>query len=759
MEKIKHYSLTTPASIYDEEALTALELAGRIAAKLNEAIDLYNELSGTVDNVVSKIIPDAVMTAVDEHIRTGVFDAAISNHLNDLDKKVDNLLGSLKEGSTTLDGEVIDLRLTFEGIVEQSAGKAIREQFGTVAPMISAVPVWETGNIETASGRNYDISYRVRTKHFHARANVLGFVCPSGWSFKVFEYNKTFSFIKTTGWIKNFDMNTCTAETVYIRVLLQIDGSTESFYPSMVKGFEIVSTTTAIKDDLLNLLEIVPTWEQGTLSSENGYPSDRTNRIRSKEFLPSNYSFMMVSDPTTYQIGFACYDKDKAFISSTMFKTCPPRDLIPKNAKYIKVMIKRWDDKDITPWADTGFKMYGVMERVDKIVNDLDEIKRRTVPDFMNETLNIAYSEFYGWTLPNTTEHYRFAAHLGFNAIKGDVRITSDNVLIMNHDEGYTPTSSLHKTIIPYDASNTLSKRWIDTTFETASSLYWKEYPTDFNIEYTIPTFEDYIRICHDEGKIAYITLRDNRIQTVVSLVMQTLKKYNMVERCVINSYTFETLQEVRKYTDVIPVSQVIQHEEPLTKDVVKRLVSLGNSIVCLFFYPSTDPDALWSSSKSVIEYAQSNGVRVHMAQVKQTNDILSLKPKGVTGFQITKPWQNYTRKKYTFKATVSSAATALTVEPFFSETTPFTVDSKMVSAIKFRFDPKFVREDTEYFLMTAMGLLPCDISVRSVEDGAVYQDDPYMFKPSIDSQGRINVECVSSDTFSDGVYYITVTV
>lgn len=39
---IKHYSLTNPASIYDEEALTALELAARTAGKVNEVIDDNN---------------------------------------------------------------------------------------------------------------------------------------------------------------------------------------------------------------------------------------------------------------------------------------------------------------------------------------------------------------------------------------------------------------------------------------------------------------------------------------------------------------------------------------------------------------------------------------------------------------------------------------------------------------------------------------------------------------------------------------------
>lgn len=45
IEKLnQHYSFTTPASIHDEEAMTALELAGRQGAKINEVIEDQNNL-------------------------------------------------------------------------------------------------------------------------------------------------------------------------------------------------------------------------------------------------------------------------------------------------------------------------------------------------------------------------------------------------------------------------------------------------------------------------------------------------------------------------------------------------------------------------------------------------------------------------------------------------------------------------------------------------------------------------------------------
>lgn len=39
---VKHYSMTNPASVYDEEAMTALELAGRTANKVNQCVQAFN---------------------------------------------------------------------------------------------------------------------------------------------------------------------------------------------------------------------------------------------------------------------------------------------------------------------------------------------------------------------------------------------------------------------------------------------------------------------------------------------------------------------------------------------------------------------------------------------------------------------------------------------------------------------------------------------------------------------------------------------
>lgn len=135
--KINHYSLNNPASIYNEEALTALELAGRTAGLVNECVDNFNQLeSNTVihlneqDKAIEKMnnetMPAKVDTEVKEYVNNGTFNKVIDDSLNNLNERVDNLLGSVNEGSTSLDAEVIDIRTSAEGKVYANAGEAVR---------------------------------------------------------------------------------------------------------------------------------------------------------------------------------------------------------------------------------------------------------------------------------------------------------------------------------------------------------------------------------------------------------------------------------------------------------------------------------------------------------------------------------------------------------------------------------------------------------------------------------------------------------
>lgn len=128
-----HYSMQNVASIYDEEALTALELAGRTTAKVNECVEQVNA------------IPEKVAADVQAHIEGGDFDKQIDVYAGKVaegfqkemdafqtttEKRIDNLLGGVTEGTSTFDAEIIDARLGENGTTYQNLGQAIRTQMG-----------------------------------------------------------------------------------------------------------------------------------------------------------------------------------------------------------------------------------------------------------------------------------------------------------------------------------------------------------------------------------------------------------------------------------------------------------------------------------------------------------------------------------------------------------------------------------------------------------------------------------------------------
>lgn len=137
LEKINHYSLTNLPSIHDEEALTALELAGRTAAKTNETVVAFNTLEKetgehlkTQDDSIEKMntvtMPAKVKAEMQARIDDGTFDEKIDASLGGLNARVNNLLGSLNEGSTTMDAEIVDARTSVDGYAMGVLGDAQR---------------------------------------------------------------------------------------------------------------------------------------------------------------------------------------------------------------------------------------------------------------------------------------------------------------------------------------------------------------------------------------------------------------------------------------------------------------------------------------------------------------------------------------------------------------------------------------------------------------------------------------------------------
>ena len=140
IEKIGHYSITNQATIYDEEAMTALEMAGRTAAKANECVEVVNKMEAD--------LPGMVAQDVQQHIDNGEFDEQIDkysgeledaikavdkrqttnleNAVKDVNARINNIVANPGDGSTPT--EVVDARTDGLGTAHGSLHDAIQAQ-------------------------------------------------------------------------------------------------------------------------------------------------------------------------------------------------------------------------------------------------------------------------------------------------------------------------------------------------------------------------------------------------------------------------------------------------------------------------------------------------------------------------------------------------------------------------------------------------------------------------------------------------------
>lgn len=115
---IRHFALTNWPTVIDEEALTALELQGRTAAKVNECVQVINEQIDIINAELDKL-EDYAVEAVDNSIRDGKISTRLTGlmweNLNTSYKELNDRLNALILAANPVDNaEIIDARGDFE---------------------------------------------------------------------------------------------------------------------------------------------------------------------------------------------------------------------------------------------------------------------------------------------------------------------------------------------------------------------------------------------------------------------------------------------------------------------------------------------------------------------------------------------------------------------------------------------------------------------------------------------------------------------
>lgn len=165
--------------------------------------------------------------------------------------------------------------------------------------------------------------------------------------------------------------------------------------------------------------------------------------------------------------------------------------------------------------------------------------------------LHISYSKIGSYAPPNTKAAFETAGFLGFDAIKGDIQVSADDVLIMCHDAGFSFNDD-GKIAINYTASTGTKIRDMqsaDILAKEHSMFEMGEHPC---------TVDDYLYICAKWGKIPFVTIRDDDMDIIAPLLVTALKRWNLAHKAIVNSFNTTSLQAIRNLDSDIWVNVVM---------------------------------------------------------------------------------------------------------------------------------------------------------------------------------------------------------
>lgn len=240
----------------------------------------------------------------------------------------------------------------------------------------------------------------------------------------------------------------------------------------------------------------------------------------------------------------------------------------------------------------------------------------------------ISYSSISGYIFSMNTERlYTWCAERAFTSIRGDVRITSDNKLIMHYYESFQfaengkLTRSVGISSIPVRQLN--EEECLRLRYDATDS--------------PICTFADYLKICKKYNKIAFVSVPGEHYAEIIPVLLEGLKEQGMLDRCIINSSSYPALEAIRAADATVALSYQQSHQGTLKASTIDNAAALGGCVVLgNSFGASFDESKIEEYlDEDVISYAKERGVLVYESQVFSATLANKLKEYGIAGVQM----------------------------------------------------------------------------------------------------------------------------
>ena len=559
-----HYAMENPASIYDEEAMTALELAGRTTGKVNECVAQVNKNT--------EALPGMVADDVEKHIKNGAFDKQIDKYAGEveaqinkaesrLDARIDNL-ATLEEGSTTGDAELIDSRVSDLGYTHTNSGSNIRTNLKAIRERLTPTVIKDMGIYENlkyiySTGVLRDTEKDVVgiyppikfDKPMTVRVPKGYFLSMCDWgddstgTNRVDYYNWTEAqeFVLRSGAYYSFAIH-CNNKKLSLDDGYAIE-FVEPFYTHEIIGHSL--------DDILPLME------------RGGY-------VKSYEtcFNPFNYTAFYTKGGFTLSEPTVIHCEGESSVAYLTFSnnTITPETLasdtgwrkeltIPANTFGV-LYFRKSDSRPIVYMDD--LKLIKGGHSINYAVDE-GNINRKYVTPERRGIIHRGYSNYSKFAPENTLPAFRLAKKMGYDYFECDVRISKDGIPVICHDSTVDRTSNGSGYVA-------------EMTLEDLKAL-------DFSAECTIegyagtqlPTLEETLATAKNLGINIYLEVEpecEGYENSIVSLV----KRYGMENAVTYISFSWDVLSNVAKLDASAPLGLLTNSP---TETTVKATLTL----------------------------------------------------------------------------------------------------------------------------------------------------------------------------------------
>lgn len=489
------------------------------------------------------------------HIANMVKIKDFNAHKSTINARIDNIIAQTNK--TDGNSELIDLRVSADGKIYNSAGTAVRNEMiilrmlneGLIAPSFNLDEVlfergsWNHNDVKSEGEKNRirtvnAISFPYDTTLYIGDGfQVRGYWCDdAGMSTELFTWitnpivipaNQKIKFV-IARLIENPDEIANVSE--YITNII-----VKSHFKKQIDRLSFVMSNMKSQRFYLNPDDFRHGWIEGW---NNGIFNDVPRyRIATPDIMSFPYDIIIRAN-SGYRFALNYWNNGE-FASDELWQT---EFFVPANQSF-KMMISR------SPEDST--ETVSILEMISNVYiesGDL-EIKRRVdllreiveTPQPINKTVrninhrgdNINYPE-------NTLIAFKGSKNNGFNFVETDIRFTSDNIPVLLHDE------TINRTGRNNDGSQFDEEIYINNiTYRDVSKYDFGRYKDQSFAGTKIPTFDEFIRLCRQLGLHPYIEIEGEITEDQAEILINIVTNSGLINYVTWISFSYESLLRI----------------------------------------------------------------------------------------------------------------------------------------------------------------------------------------------------------------------